>query len=97
MPAVHRRGRRDHRRRCRGRLREHLSGDDIDHPPAKTVQLMPYKDTPNPGGVYKVWVTRVEDFLLGCQELGKPGTTGLDLVDCGCKGRGQRPRLHPVT
>ena len=35
----------------------HQTGNDVDHPPAITVQLMPYNDTPNPGGVYKVWVT----------------------------------------
>lgn len=64
---------------------EHLTGDDVDHPPAKTVQLVPFKNTTNPGGEYKVWITRVEDFLLGCQELGQPGATGLDLVDCGKK------------
>jgi hypothetical protein len=74
---------------------EHLTGDDIDHPPAKTVQLFPFKNTPNPGGVYKVWVTRVEDFLLGCQELGKPGTTGLDLVDCGSKTQGNAHGFIP--
>ncbi len=62
---------------------EHATGNDVDHPPAKTVQLVPYNDTPNPGGEYKVWVTRLEDFLLGCQELGKAGITGLDEVDCG--------------
>lgn len=27
-----------------------------------TVQLIPYDDTPNPGGVYKVWVTRQTDY-----------------------------------
>jgi hypothetical protein len=48
---------------------EHLTGNDIDHPPAKTVQLMPYDDTPNPGGVYKVWVTFVQDY--GCVARGK--------------------------
>jgi hypothetical protein len=62
---------------------EHLTGDDVDHPPAQTVQLLPFDNTPNPGGEYKVWVVRLEDFLLGCQELGKPGASGLDLVDCG--------------
>jgi len=64
---------------------QHVIGNDVDHPPAITVQLMPYANTPNPGGEYKTWVTRVEDFLLGCQQLGKPGTTGLDLVSCGVK------------
>jgi hypothetical protein len=74
---------------------EHATGNDVDHPPAKTVQLIPYKDTPNNGGVYKVWVTRVEDFLLGCQELGKPGATGLDLVDCGPKTQGNAHGFIP--
>lgn len=41
---------------------EHVIGSDVDHPPAKTVQLMPFNDTPNPGGEYKAWATRVEDF-----------------------------------
>jgi hypothetical protein len=59
---------------------QHLTGDDIDHG-AKTVQLMPYDDTPNNGGVYKVWVTRVEDFLAGCAALGVPN--GLEVVDAG--------------
>jgi hypothetical protein len=55
---------------------EHATGDDIDHPPAKTVQLIPYNDTPNPGGVYKVWVTHLEDFPAAC----------LDTVDCSVRG-----------
>ena len=59
---------------------EHFTGTDIDHN-AKTVQLIPYNDTPNPGGVYKVWVVRVEDYLLGCSELGV--SNGLDVVDPG--------------
>jgi hypothetical protein len=43
---------------------QHNEGIDIDHPElgAITVQLFPYDDTPNPGGVYKVWITRVEDY-----------------------------------
>jgi hypothetical protein len=63
---------------------EHQTGSDVDHG-ATTVQLMPYLDTPNPGGVYKAWVVRVEDYLLGAQELGYPGETGLDVVDVGNK------------
>jgi hypothetical protein len=59
---------------------QHLTGTDVDHG-AVTVQLMPYADTPNPGGVYKVWVVRVEDFLAGCAELGE--NDGLNVVDCG--------------
>ncbi len=59
---------------------QHQTGLDIDHG-AVTVQLFPYKDTPNPGGVYKVWVTRVEDFLQGCAQLGV--ANGLEVVDAG--------------
>jgi hypothetical protein len=28
-----------------------------------TVQLLPYDDTPDDGGAYKVWTTRVEDYI----------------------------------
>jgi hypothetical protein len=72
---------------------EHNTGFDVDHG-ATTVQLMPYLDTPNMGGVYKVWAIRVRDFLDGCNALmtttkrkGVPGSQtfdgGLDVVDCG--------------
>lgn len=59
---------------------EHVTGFDVDHD-ATTVQLMPYLDTPNPGGEYKAWVVRVDDFLAGCSALGED--SGLDVVDCG--------------
>jgi len=58
----------------------HVTGVDIDHG-AVTVQLMPYLDTPNPGGVYKVWIVEVGDFLADCAELGVPN--GLAVVNCG--------------
>ena len=61
---------------------EHQTGLDVDHG-AATVQLFPYNDTPNNGGVYKVWVTKVEDFLAGCAALGV--NNGLDRVDAGTK------------
>jgi hypothetical protein len=54
---------------------EHATGLDVDHG-AVTVQLIPFNDTPNPGGVYKVWVTRVEDFPAAC----------LSTVDCTAPG-----------
>jgi hypothetical protein len=53
---------------------QHVTGLDADHN-AVTVQLIPYNDTPNPGGEYKVWVTRVEDYACA-----------LDIVDCGRTG-----------
>jgi hypothetical protein len=62
----------------------HVTGDDLDHG-AKTVQLYPFNDTPNPGGVYKVWVVRIEDFELGVAEFGLNLTQGLDTVDVGVK------------
>jgi hypothetical protein len=45
---------------CKG----HATGTDYDHEElgAITVQLYPYDDTPNPGGVYKVWVTPIDDY-----------------------------------
>lgn len=59
---------------------QHVTGFDVDHG-ATTVQLMPYDDTPNPGGEYKAWMVTVEDFLDGCEALGV--ANGLDVVDCG--------------
>ncbi len=53
----------------------HASGTDVDHG-GKTVQLYPYDDTPNPGGVYKVWLTPTSAYLgstAGCS--GKGGCT----------------------
>jgi hypothetical protein len=58
----------------------HNTGLDTDHN-ALTVQLMPYDDTPNKGGVYKVWVTLQEDYLAGCLVQGVQN--GLNVVDCG--------------
>lgn len=41
----------------------HKTGADKDHPPALTVQLMPYNNTPNKGGEYKVWAMLKDDFV----------------------------------
>ncbi|XVV02902.1 hypothetical protein ACQPW3_37020 [Actinosynnema sp. CA-248983] len=71
---------------------EHVTGTDVDHN-ATTVQLFPFLDTPNNGGVYKVWVTTVEDFLLGCSQLGV--ANGLAVVDCGSTG-GNRHGFIPA-
>ncbi len=41
----------------------HDTNQDIDHgPPAIVVQLMPFFDTPNPGGVYKAWMIPVAAY-----------------------------------
>jgi hypothetical protein len=71
---------------------EHATGVDVDHG-AVTVQLMPYDDTPNPGGEYKAWAVRVGDFLNGCLALGVPN--GLAVVDCGQTG-GNRHGFVPA-
>ena len=71
---------------------QHVTGLDVDHN-ATTVQMFPFNDTPNPGGVYKAWVVRVEDFLLGCAELGV--NNGLDVVDCGGKIQGNAHGFIP--
>lgn len=39
------------------------SDSDYGSEGAIVIQLCPYLDTPNPGGVYKVWVTPVEDYV----------------------------------
>jgi hypothetical protein len=62
---------------------QHLTGLDVDHG-AATVQMMPYLDTPNNGGVYKAWATMVDDFKAGCVALGE--SDGLNVVDCGNTG-----------
>src|SRR5258708_22326667 len=40
---------------------EHVTGTDTTDG-GLTVQLMPYADTPNPGGEYKAWITPVAAF-----------------------------------
>src|SRR2546425_3963715 len=56
---------------------QHATGTDIDHN-ATTVQLVPFKDTGNPGGVYKVWVTFLEDYAC---------FPDLSAVDCTAGGK----------
>ena len=44
----------------RGDSGRHDTNVDVDHgPPAIVVQLMPFADTPNPGNVYKAWITPI--------------------------------------
>lgn len=52
----------------------HVAGVDADHGGAPwdaiTVQLMPYENTPNNGGVYKVWITPVGSYSPGSGKWG---------------------------
>ncbi len=50
----------------------HDTGIDVDHEElgAITVGLAPFDPTPNPGGVYKVWVTLEEDYEPGSGKFG---------------------------
>jgi hypothetical protein len=53
----------------------HLTGTPIALCPGSakiTVQLSPYSDTPNQGGVYKAWMTPIGAVAAGCD----PTTTG---------------------
>ncbi|HWD84580.1 MAG TPA: hypothetical protein VG321_02435 [Solirubrobacteraceae bacterium] len=61
---------------------QHVTGIDVDEA-STTVQLMPYNDTPNPGGEYKVWATSLANYLQGCAGYGV--TNGLAVVNCGAK------------
>jgi cysteine-rich repeat protein len=47
----------------------HVTGTDIDHG-GDTIQLMPYLDTPNMGGEYKVWATPVDSYSPGDGRFG---------------------------
>ncbi|HKG94488.1 MAG TPA: hypothetical protein VKA84_21420 [Gemmatimonadaceae bacterium] len=42
----------------------HDTNTDVDHGAegAITVQMMPFLDTPNPGGVYKAWMTPLKEY-----------------------------------
>lgn len=47
-----------------------------------SIQLLPYADTPNNGGVYKVWITRVSDYYAACPRAARPNAR----TDCGSAG-----------
>lgn len=49
----------------------HNTGIDVDQN-ALTIQLMPYENTPNRGGVYKVWVTPVDEFVGDPNQVDNP-------------------------
>jgi len=65
-------------KKVRGTVQEidcaHSTGIDIDHAElgAITVQLMPYNQTPNRGGVYKVWITPVGMFVGNPDNVDNP-------------------------
>ena len=46
-----------------GASERHDTNTDVDHgPPAIVVQLMPFGDTPNAGGVYKAWAEKFDTY-----------------------------------
>jgi len=60
---------------------QHNEGVDVDHSElgAITVQLFPYDDTPNRGGVYKAWVTPVDAYAgptIACSGNGPCNVNG---------------------
>ena len=49
----------------------HDTNTDVDHgPPAIVVQLMPFFNTPNPGGVYKAWMMPLDRYESNEGNLG---------------------------
>src|SRR3990172_2068984 len=53
-----------------GTTGKHDTNTDSDHcPPAIVVQLMPFFDTPNPGGVYKAWIMPVDRYVANTGDL----------------------------
>jgi len=56
----------------------HTTGDDVDNN-ALTIQLVPFDDTPNNGGEYKVWVTLLANYACA---------NDLTKIDCGPKKQG---------
>jgi hypothetical protein len=55
----------------------HVTGSDLNDG-GVTVQLIPYLDTPNPGGEYKVWVTLLANYCTsgGCNAKSKGNSFG---------------------
>jgi hypothetical protein len=63
----------------------HVTGTNINtQVGGTTVQLMPFNDTPNKGGVYKVWATLITNY--GCYP-------DLTAVNCGVGTHGFKPSL----
>jgi hypothetical protein len=60
----------------------HDTNTDADYgPPAIVVQLMPFLDTPNPGGVYKAWMIGLDDYVADGGDLTDvPGDSNSELV-----------------
>jgi hypothetical protein len=60
----------------------HDTNTDADYgPPAIVVQLMPFLDTPNPGGVYKAWMIGLDDYVADDGDLEDvPGDRNNELV-----------------
>ena len=53
----------------------HNTGVDLDQG-AATIQLCPFLETPNPGGVYKVWVTPTDSFVGDPTQVDSPCGAG---------------------
>jgi len=69
----------------------HLTGVDVDHG-ALTVQLWPFDATPNSGGVYKVWVTPLEQFNAESGNFGfTPSASKTDAFKVAYAGGGGPP------
>jgi len=75
----------------------HLTGTDAIDCGNTTVQLMPYANTPNPGGVYKVWITRVGDYVPGCETTVGGACGNFGFVAAHSKTDNYKVRACPAT
>jgi hypothetical protein len=61
----------------------HLEGADNPANGSKPVQLWPFDETPNNGGVYKAWLTKVEDYTPSAGVFGfVPSASKTDNFKC---------------
>lgn len=87
-----------------GKISENLGTHPVATPAAScgslAIQLMPYDDTPNNGGEYKVWITRTSDFAAACYpqlDCGTDGFRGGSIKTDNFKVRLATPPSPPVT
>ena len=57
-------------------LGSHVSVSPINTCGSLAIQLIPYEDTPNNGGEYKLWITRTSDFAAACYPVADCGLGG---------------------
>ncbi|MBR9874682.1 MAG: hypothetical protein GYB23_10480 [Vibrionaceae bacterium] len=57
---------------------DYIDAGSTDTPDGETIQLFPFANTPNPGGVYKAWVSTEESVREACGGVVTDDETGKD-------------------